>query len=173
MTRNVTVALLVLLITGLVGCGGGQRESGPRIDPQAGDVLRAAGLAIIYESSKDTYQRGETVHLCLSIRNDSSRVHTVAVHSTGEGLPTHYTAIYGDDPYQTTWRQRDYDTPSWQIQPGQTANLVDVEWDQSTISGGPADPGYYEACLEIYLVWLDGRQASPLPLALGRSITIE
>ena len=169
-------SLLVLLAAFLViGCGGGGggQEFGDSIDPQVGDVLRAAGLTIIFESSKDTYQKGETVHFWLSIRNDSSRAHTVTVHSKGEGFDTYEFWIWNVTASQRVWANTHYDTPSWQIQPGQTVRLFDVQWDQSMNTGGSVAPGVYEAHIDIRRVWLDGKQTSPLPLSLRGLIAIQ
>lgn len=174
--------LLILSMSFLaVGCGGGGggggQEPSEGLDPQCGDVLKAAGLAVIYESSKDTYAKSETVHFWLSLRNDSSRAHTVEVHSTGLDPVGHPCETYSFSAFgymgYPVWSNSHSDTPSWQIQPGQTVKLFDVEWSQKTSSGGSVEPGVYEMGTEIWRVWLDGKQTSPLPLAVSGRIAIE
>lgn len=175
--RNPAFAFLAILVSFVAGCGGGgggvAEVPGPTIDPQPKDVLRAAGLTVTCNSDKDTYLKGETMHVWLSVRNESSRAHTVALHTMGEGYVTWQVGAWGDDPSHAIWRQRHFDTPSWQILPGQTVDITDAQWNQTPDAGTPVETDHYTLSMELSLVWLDGVQASPLPLSVNRWVVVQ
>jgi hypothetical protein len=172
------LALALVVVAGLCGCGGGGgggTDWFPIDDPQAIDVLRDAGLTCTLETDKDTYQEGETVHFWVSVRNDSSRAHTLEAHVTGVRTPTYYIGVWGGNPngFGAAWGEEHYDTPTWQIEPGQTLRIFDIQWNQVTTSGHPVGPGAYGIETTLVYVWLDGKAATPLPLSVGRRITIQ
>lgn len=165
---------LTFLIAGCGGGGGGVAEPPDvPIEPKAEDVLKAAGLTVTWNCDKDTYHKGETARLVLSIQNDSSKAHTVAVHCVREGSSTYDITIYDDGISGLVRTAYRYGTPSCEVKPGQTVTLLEDQWDLTDHAGVAVSSGRYWIGVYVDRVWLDGKQTTIEPLSTRRSIVVQ
>jgi hypothetical protein len=159
MTRHQFILCIVLLSVVVTSCG---CAGGDKVPKTATLILAEHRLSINVETDKSTYAVGEPVDFWLSVRNDDTRAHQLALRSVDDqpggvvctGLVTNEISSWGEHLRIISNSEQTIKI----VQPGQSLVLVEFTWDQKTDVGDSVGSGSYYLRGSVVNVYLDGKQ---------------
>ena len=163
---SIAMVAVLLVVFALVGCGGN-----PVVDPlpipedqypDLSKMLEDQGLIVRLKTEKPDYKQGEPILFCFSVKNQGTQTHTIELRPwywNEEGFTYSGSISYrGTDMWSDdlVFQLRLSDKPKFVIAPGNEIKLVEITWDQKTIQGTMAQPGFYCIGITLYNLYVDG-----------------